>query len=91
VFDHLRVASRDLHPRIASSLRHSANFCFQHRRRQARFQNVGDNQRFWFCSGHSQIVDGSIDGEFADRAAGKSQRLYHEAVGSDGDLRIAHR
>ena len=41
--------------------------------------------------GDGQVVDGAVDGEVADRAAGEADRLDHEAVSGHRELGAAHR
>ena len=38
---------------------------------------------------HRQVVHRSVDGQFADVAAGKKQRRHHERIGGEGDARAA--
>ena len=52
---------------------------------EAFFEDEGDDHGMGSGAGDGEIVDGSVDGEFADGAAGKTQGLDDEAVGGEGD------
>ncbi len=69
--------------RAASAM--ACNFCLQYFGGQARFENESDDQSFGTCARNGEVVYGTIDGEFADGAAGKAQRIHDEAIGGDGD------
>ena len=86
VLDHLGVAAAITTPARAAA-RHGAHFGFQNFGRQAGFEDVSHHQRLRSRAGNRQIVHGSVHRQFADRAAGKAQRLHHEAVGGDGEPR----
>ena len=74
VFDHFGVAARDNDAGGSRGSGHGANFGFQDIRRQAGFEDVTDHQRLRAGSGNCQVIHGSVHGEFADRASGKTQR-----------------
>ena len=52
---------------------------------EAFFEDEGDNHGMGSGSGYGQVVHGTVDGEFADGAAGEAQGADHEAVGGKGD------
>ena len=41
--------------------------------------------RCGFGAGDGEVVYGAVDGEFADGAAGKTQRVNDKAVGGEGE------
>ncbi len=52
---------------------------------QSGFENEGDDQGFGSGAGDGEIVHRAVDGEFADGAAGKTQRLDDKTVGGHSD------
>ena len=76
-----------LTPARRSRSGHGAHFCFQHLRGRPGFENECDHHGLGSRSGYGQIVHRSIHRQFADGAAGKAQRLDHEAIGGDRDAR----
>lgn len=76
--DHLGIAGHQLHPgrerRGADGLGDMRDFL----QRGAFFEDECRRQRQRLGSGHREIVDGSVDREVADGAAGKRQRLDHK-------------
>jgi hypothetical protein len=87
VLDDFRIAADNSDSRFARGFAHGLNFCLQNFGGQARFEYEGDDQSFRFRAGNRQIIDGSVDGELANGAAGKTQRLDDETVRGDGDAR----
>ncbi len=49
--------------------------------REALLEHERERQRERARAGHREVVDGAVDGELADRAAGEADRLDDEAVG----------
>ena len=74
-----------LTPGLFRGLGHGANFRFQNIRRQSGFQNKSHDDRFRPRAGHREIVHRAVDGQLADGAAGKTQRLDHKTVRGHGD------
>ena len=55
-------------------------------RREALLEHQRERQRERTGAGHREVVDGAVDGELADRAAGEAQRLDDERVGRQRQL-----
>ncbi len=87
VLDDFGVAAGDSDARRFGGLGPWRDFRFQNFRRQSGFENERDDHRFGPRAGNRQIVYRAVHRQFADRAAGKTQRLHHEAVGGDRDSR----
>ena len=87
MFNHFRIAGRNTHSRLPCRLRHSTNFRFKNRRRQARFENIGNNQGLGPGARDRKIVHGTVDREFTNGASGKTQRLDHKTVSRDRNFR----
>lgn len=85
VLDHLGVAGHDRHARAARGGGQGFQLGAEHAGGQAGFENQRHGDRHRPGAGHGQIVDRAVDGQFADRAAGKPQRLNDEAVCRHGD------
>ena len=51
---------------------------------QSGFENESHDQASARAPGHRQVVYRAVHRQFADGAAGKTQGLYHEAIGGDG-------
>ncbi len=83
----LRVTACNSDSRLPGGLGHGADFGLKNLRRQPGLQDESDDDGLRSCAGNGQVIDGPIDRELADRAAGKTQRLHHEAICSDGQLR----
>ena len=83
VLDDFGVAPGDANSRVPRGLCHGANFRLEHRRGQPGFEYERDHQGLGPRARDRQIVHRAVHREFANGAAGKSQRLYHKAVGRD--------
>ena len=82
--DDLRVAGDDPHAGRSGGLGHRGHDAAERFHRQALFE---DEARAEICRpgpGHRQVVDGSVDGQLADVAAGEEQRADDEPVGGEG-------
>ena len=79
--DHLRVAADDLDAGCRRGRRDRLDLGPQHRRVQALLEDHRHGQRARPGTGHREVVDGAVDRELADRAAGEAQRFDDEAVG----------
>ena len=67
------------------SVGHGADFGFEDGTGEAFFENEGDDHRMGSGTGDGEVVHGSVDGEFADGAAGEAQGADDETVGGECD------
>ena len=79
--DDLRVAGDDRHAGGARRRGDRLDLGAQHLGLQALLEDQRQRQRERPRAGHREVVDGAVDRELADRAAGEADRLDDEAVG----------
>ena len=88
--DDLGIARNNLHARFrcrpAQRIHHAPEFVH----RKPFFDDEGGAQKQRRCAAHRQIVHRAVNGERADVAAGKEQRLYDEGIGGDGQTLAVH-
>src|SRR5262249_38159796 len=72
--DGLGAAAHDSNTRALGGGAHGRNFRFEDLRRRAGFDDQAAEQREWYGAPDREIVDRTVDGEIADRAARKTQR-----------------
>ena len=87
MFDDFGVTARDANTRVPCGFGHGANFSFKDRCGQPSLENIGNDQGFGSSSRNRQIIHRTVYREFADRAAGKTQRLDYKTVGRNCNLR----
>ena len=85
VFDNFGVAPGNADSRIPRGFCHGANFRLEHRRGQPGFEHKGDNQGFGTRARYRQIVHRAVHRKFANRSAGKAERLDYKTVSRDRD------
>ena len=82
--DHLGVAGYDLHTRFLRSEADRHQYLPEIGHSQAFLQNETQGQVLRYGPAHSQVIDGAVNGQFADVAAGKKDRRHDKAVGRKG-------
>ena len=82
--DHLGVAGYDPHAGRSGGLGHRRDHAAERFHRQALFEDEACAEIRRPGSGHRQVVDGPVDGQFADVAAGEEQGVDDVAVGGEG-------
>ena len=87
--DHLGVAGDDRHPCAPGGCRHGLDLAAQHGSLQPLFDDQGGGEGERGGAGDGQIVDRTVDRQFADGAAGKDERVHHEGIGSEGQATVA--
>ena len=85
VFDDFGVAPGDADSRVPRGFCQGANFRLEHRRGQPGFEHKSDDQGFGTRARYRQIVHRAVHREFANRSAGKAERLDYKAVSRDRD------
>lgn len=83
--DHLRVAGHDCHAGLLGRGRHPRDDSHELGDRQALFEDEGGREIERHRPAHRQIVDRAVDGELADRAAGKLERPHDEGIGRESE------
>ncbi len=81
--DHLGVTGDDRDPSGLSGLGHLGDHAPENGHFQAFFENEPTAERNRRGPAHRQIVHGAVDGQIADRPAGKEQRADHVGVGRE--------
>ena len=89
--DDLRVAGDDPHAGRPGGLGHRSHDAAKRFHRQPLFEDEARAEVGRLGPGHRQVVDRSADGQRADVAAGKEQRVDDEAVGGEGQPRAGGR
>ncbi len=89
--DHLRVASDDLDPGLARRFCHRAHHPLQHLNLQSLFQDESSGEPERPGAAHRHIVDGAVDSQRTDVAAGEKERANGEGVGGHSQLQLASR
>ena len=87
--DDLGVAGDELHAGLGGRGAHRLDDAAQIVDGQAFFEDERGGEIQRLRAAHGQIVDGAVDGEAADVAAGKEDRRDHEGVGGEGEARAA--
>jgi hypothetical protein len=87
---HLGVPGDHLHPRDLGRGLHRGHDLDQVGDREALLQDEPGGQVERGRAGHRQVVDGPVDREVADVAAGKDQRRHHVGVGGQSDPAAVH-
>ena len=77
----------NLHSGLRRGLLHRRDDRAQRIHRQAFFKNESRAQVERTRAAHGEIVDSAVDGEVADGAAGKNQRVHDERIGGEGKPR----
>ncbi len=82
--DDLGVAGDQADAGGVGATAHRLDHPAQGRDRQAFFEDEADAQAFGARAAHGEVVDGAVDGERADVAAGKEQRPHDIGIGREG-------
>ena len=65
------------------------NNCLQRIHGKSFFQDESGAHKQRFAAAHGDVIDGSVNGERADVAAGEEQGIYHIRVGGKADLTVS--
>ena len=82
--DHLGVAGDQANARSAGRGPHRLGHPAEHRQLQALLEDEAGAESDRFRSRHRDVVDGAVDRQVADAAAGEEQRSDHVGVGGEG-------
>ena len=85
--DDLGVAGDNAHAGRPGGLGHRGHDAAERFHRQTFFEDEARTEVRRLGPGHGQVVDGSIDGQFADVAAGEEEWMDDERVGGEGQPR----
>jgi hypothetical protein len=89
--DHLGVAGDDLHPGRGGGSGHRIHLAAKLVGSEPLLEHERHAQRQRPRARDGEVVDGAVDRQLPDRAAGEAQRLDHEAVGGERQPEPIHR